>query len=101
MLLIQRLPVREQPASHQEEGGLGSAVLPAGASPAALLQLADHGDGGVTESVSHLAWGGGGDGRAVTLVATAGSRVFLLSLQPFIDRQAPAWHINRRAMARL
>lgn len=41
----------------------------------------------VGEPVTQLAWGGGGDGRALALVAAAGSRVFLLSLQPFVDRQ--------------
>jgi hypothetical protein len=85
-------PVHLQPGGRQEEGGPGAASQPAGASPAALLQLSEPGYGGEAEPVSHLAWGGGGEGRAVALVATAGSRVFLLSLQPFIDRQAPPWH---------
>lgn len=48
--------------------------------------LAQHGCVLAAESVSCVAWGGGGAGRALTLLAAAGRHLFLLSLQPFLAR---------------
>jgi len=78
-------------AAHQAGGAAGPGgqpeqPQPASSSPVLLVQLTDAEGAAVDEPVSLVGWGGGGDGRALALAAAAGRRVFLMSLQPFLDR---------------